>query len=1200
MAYDGSILLDTKIDTGGVESGLKSITGIVAAGAAAAGAALVAMGAAVIKVGSDFEAGMSKVQAISGASASDMQKLTDIAKEMGEATKFSATESAEALSYMAMAGWKTEQMISGLPGIMNLAAASGEQLGMVSDIVTDALTAFGLAAEDSARFADVLAAASNNSNTNVAMLGESFKYVAPVAGALGFSIEDVSVALGLMANSGIKASMAGTSLRSLFTNLVKPTEQMAAAMEELGIEITNTDGTMKPLNQIMVELRESFSGLTDAEKAMYAATLAGKMGMSGLLAIVNTADEDFDKLTESIANSTGTAQTMADIMNDNLQGQITLLGSALEGVGIQIYEQFQEPLKDATKSAISSVNNMSTAFRDQRMVNALQTLANAFADLAAETADIASEAIPKLVNAFAFLVENGKTVVTIIGSAATAFVTFKAAMTIVPIINAVSAAFTAASGVIALYSSTQAVANGVNAIAAISAAAVSGALTAQEIVVAALTGKIKLAAAAQGLWNIATAAFPGVGIALAVSALAAGIVILAINMEEAETEADRFNDSLENLNAQLDNHADAVKQSSKSHDENIDAIKAESIAADNLASKVTELAAKENKSAADKLRLKEYVDLLNKSVSGLNLSYDAQNDALNMNEEQIRAVTEAQKDRLLQQAREERALELAKEQAEAEMNLAVTMKSREDAQASLSEAQQRHQELLEQSKDLYQYDAEAIAASSDEMRGWEEAVSKATEVEAAAQEQLDLTAQSFDAVADAMVESAEKAEESAAATESAVETFTSVTQENIAAFLESMGYADEAFDKQIEKLADYEAQTTDMWGRINEAQVVSIGEMIDNLEYNTDAVETWSDNLATLAERGVDDGLIATLRNAGPEARASIAGLVDASDEQLEKLEDSFAKGGQVAVNALLREMGVANFAVPIGEALDDTAAAVENNTAIENAAAKKGPATKEALDQSIENTDFPGSGKNIIDGVAKGIVDNVEAIVTAAKDTVDETDKAFSDAADAHSPARRFIPHGENIVLGVVEGIDDKVIELENASRDAVRAAYNAAETEVYNLNFASIGEYISWDMAEGIRNGESEVINAVIAVARAAYEAAKSELDIHSPSKKFAYLGEMSIKGYIDEIKAGKADAVQTTSSVMQQAYAAAATTQNAFSTASTAYQSTANTTSAPVTIDAPLVVQGTVSKSTDLNALARKWGVEVEKQARLKGVL
>lgn len=303
-------------------------------------APLVGLGATAVKTAADFEQSMAQVAAIAGLdrTGAEFEALSDKAKQMGADTKFSASEAADAFNYMAMAGWDASQMMDGIAGIMDLAAASGEDLALTSDIVTDALTGFGLAAADSGHFADVLAAASNSANTNVAMLGESFKYVAPVAGSLGFSIEDVSVALGLMANSGIKASQAGTSLRSLFTNLVHPTGQAEDAINELGISVINMDGSMKPLNQIMLELRDAFGGLTDAQKAQYAAMLAGQEGMSGFLAIVNASDADFQKLTENINNADGTAQDMAATMMDTTEGAIEQLKGTLESLAIELGE----------------------------------------------------------------------------------------------------------------------------------------------------------------------------------------------------------------------------------------------------------------------------------------------------------------------------------------------------------------------------------------------------------------------------------------------------------------------------------------------------------------------------------------------------------------------------------------------------------------------------------------------------------------------------------------------------------------------------------------------------------------------------------------------------------------------------------------------------------------------------------------------
>ena len=309
-------------------------------------AGVTALGTAAVKTASDFDSAMSKVAAVSGATGDDLQALRDKAREMGSKTKFSASEAAEAMNYMAMAGWKTNDMLSGIDGIMNLAAASGEDLATTSDIVTDALTAFGLTAQDSGHFADVLAAASSNANTNVSMLGESFKYCAPIAGALGFSCEDTAEALGLMANAGIKSTQSGTSMRSIMTALSGNVKFCSSAFGEMEIATTNSDGSMRSLSDILADCRAAFDQMSESEKASAAETLVGKNAMSGFLALMNAAPADIDKLSGAIANCDGTSLQMAETMQDNLAGQLTILKSQLEELAISFGEILMPVIRD--------------------------------------------------------------------------------------------------------------------------------------------------------------------------------------------------------------------------------------------------------------------------------------------------------------------------------------------------------------------------------------------------------------------------------------------------------------------------------------------------------------------------------------------------------------------------------------------------------------------------------------------------------------------------------------------------------------------------------------------------------------------------------------------------------------------------------------------------------------------------------------
>ena len=322
---------------------------------------VMAAGTAAVKTAADFDSAMSKVAAISGATGDELDALRDKAREMGAKTKFSASEAADAMNYMAMAGWKTGDMLEGIEGIMNLAAASGEDLATTSDIVTDALTAFGLSAADSGRFADVLAAASSNANTNVSMMGETFKYCAPVAGSLGFSCEDTAQAIGLMANSGIKSTQAGTALRTIMNTLAGDVKICGDSIGEVEIATTNADGSMRDLNDILADCRSAFSQLSESEQANAAQSLVGKNAMSGFLALMNAAPGDIDKLQNAIATCSdevdgynGVTAKMAAVMQDNLAGQITILKSQLQELAIS----FGEILMPAIRAIVSKIQGL--------------------------------------------------------------------------------------------------------------------------------------------------------------------------------------------------------------------------------------------------------------------------------------------------------------------------------------------------------------------------------------------------------------------------------------------------------------------------------------------------------------------------------------------------------------------------------------------------------------------------------------------------------------------------------------------------------------------------------------------------------------------------------------------------------------------------------------------------------------------------
>jgi TP901 family phage tail tape measure protein len=419
--------------------------------------AVAGLGTAAVKTAADFDSAMSRVAAVSGATGADLEALRDKAREMGSKTKFSASEAAEAMNYMAMAGWKTSDMLSGIEGIMSLAAASGEDLATTSDIVTDALTAFGLSAADSGHFADILAAASSNANTNVSMMGETFKYCAPIAGALGFSAEDTAEAIGLMANAGIKSSQAGTSLRTVMNSLAGEVKICGAGIGEVTVATSNADGSMRSLSDILADCRVAFAGLSESEKAAAAEALVGKNAMSGFLALMNAAPADIEKLSGAIADCDGTAAGMAETMQDNLAGQLTILKSQLEELAISFGELLMPSIRMIVgwvQKLVDWLNGMDEGTKKIIMTVAL--LAAAIGPVLIVIGKVVSAVgtimtfIPKLVSGFNML--------------KTAFSALGAVMAANPIVLIVAAVAAAVAAIILLYQKCEWFRDAVNAV----------------------------------------------------------------------------------------------------------------------------------------------------------------------------------------------------------------------------------------------------------------------------------------------------------------------------------------------------------------------------------------------------------------------------------------------------------------------------------------------------------------------------------------------------------------------------------------------------------------------------------------------------------------------------------------------------------------------------------------------------------------
>lgn len=1064
MAVDGSLKFDTKIDSSGFESGVKKMSGLAAKGLAAIGTTLAGASAYAIKVGADFEEGMSKVAAISGTSGKELEALTEKAKEMGAKTKFSATESAEAMQYMAMAGWKSADMISGIDGIMNLAAASGEDLASVSDIVTDALTAFGLQAKDSAHFADVLAAASSNSNTNVSMMGATFKYAAPLAGALKYSVEDVATAIGLMANAGIKGEQAGTSLRSMFTRLAKPPKECAEAMDTLGISIKNSDGSAKPLNQTLQDMRQKFSKLSDTQKTQYASAIAGTEAMSGLLAIVNASDTDFNKLTKAIFSANGSAEKMAKTMNDNLKGKVTILGSSLEGLGIQAYEKFEKPMKKAVDGAITKVEGLSREMSSGKLSRSMDKCAEGIATVADKALDLATDAIPVMINGFAFIVDHGKEVVTVTAAIAAGMM---------------------------YYSNQQKIANAITLASAAAQKVYAAGSLVMETATALLTGKITLQTAAQEALNLVQMASPQGLLTAAIVAGAAAIgtyIVMSINSKK---ETDENTKATEKLVDEYEALNETLEENKKTRQESVDTAKAEVGSADIMAQKLDDLSKKENKSNAEKKQMQYYVEELNKIVPDLNLKYDAEKDALNKSTDAIRSNIKAQKDLAIAKAYQENMAAIAKDMADAQIKLDEATQQTTKNEIALKEAKEATQKAYED------YAATGFDAASKEANAW----LKANDAQATAQQNYNKSQKAVEDLKNKM---------------------SSLNEE----YDKTDQYAQKSLNSADleKKLAEFTALAKKKGREIPEeiansiregayAVPESVEELGSLIQYD-DMVKTAKKNGYEIPEslsKGVASGKIKPAQaveqmKRGISFESALNDAHIAGEEIPEKIKNAVLAGKMkpaqavdemkrlVEFNKLLKDSEIAGWQVP------------ENlKNAVLEGKMKPNEAVQQVQNLITFNTllaDSVAAGNAVPENMKKAIM----AGKTKPKDAVNQMVSGMVESANAGKPKMKT--SGKEISAGFEDGINSKQKSVKSAGKNLASSGRSGAKSQ---SNWFDLGAYAGQGFIDGLSAMTADAMSQAMNFVTSAMNAGKRAQNSHSPSRKWRdEIGMMAGAGY------------------------------------------------------------------------------------------
>ena len=620
MAADGKLLFETGIDNSGFTVDLGKITTMATAAVAAVTAAFTAASAAAIDIGMNYESSMSQVAATMGitSAAADFHTLSAAAKEMGETTQFSASQAGEALNYLALAGYNTEKSIAALPTVLNVAAAGGMELAAASDMVTDAMSALGLETAQMSVFADQLAVTSQKSNTSVAQLGEAILTVGGTAQMLTGGITEMNTALGILADNGIKGSEGGTALRNVILSLSAPTDTAAAALAKLGVEAFDMSGSMRPLQDTFADLNTALAKLSDQEKTATLNEIFNKVDLKSVNALLGTSAERFDDLSGYIENCSGAAAQMAATMNDNLKGDLTIMQSALEGLGIAAYEKFQTPMRTAVQEVTASVGELTESLSDGELSESFETIAASVSSAASSVmAVLSNDIIPAVVTGFSTIIEYGDQIIAMIGGIAAAVAVVK----IIPIITSVVAAIQTANVNIALLALE-------SGAAGISQVALAGGLTATELVVGTLTGKIPLLVAAK-------AALKAINDKLTVSVIAsklaiAGLTAVAVagalafknyvdNMETA-AEADPWTEKYDEQTRAIREQRAELEELTAARDE---ANKADNAEADNIQRLWSELQNYVDETGnviAENERAAEIIELLNKNY-GTNINF---------------------------------------------------------------------------------------------------------------------------------------------------------------------------------------------------------------------------------------------------------------------------------------------------------------------------------------------------------------------------------------------------------------------------------------------------------------------------------------------------------------------------------------------------------------------------------------------------
>lgn len=959
------------------------------------------------QVGIDFSSSMSNVAATMGmtaeqvsSGAEDYQKLENAARECGETTKYTASESADALNYLALAGYDVNKAVETLPKVLNLATASGMDLASCTDMVTDTMSALQLQTSDLDGYMDMMAKTAQKSNTTVAMLGEGILQCAGTVKSTGQDVDTMCTSLGILANNGIKGAEGGTHLRNMLLSLTSPTDVASAKLKELGVSVADSEGNIRDINDIFGDLNAKLSKLSDDQKTKALSDIFNKTDLSSVNAMLQGMSGSFDDLKAQVDNADGACQTMADTMNDNLKGKLAIMDSSLESLGITIFDKFSTPLEDAAEKGSELFSELTKDIKDGDLSDEFDDMGDALGDLVETGAKFAKGSLPILIDGVKFFCEHSNLVIGGLTGIATAMLTQKAVTTV--------------------------------------SAAVKGFKE--------LSSAVKSAKTATEMFNAVNSATPWGAIATLAGVAVGGIVAYATSADDAADSTKVLNDEEQALVDSTNELTDSMKKAADQREEAKTDIEAEYSSYKSLADRIFELSDAESLSNDEKSEMKALVDQLNSAMPDLNLQIDDQTGKLLNNKDAVYSCIEAKKEQLLVEAAQKDMVAISEDLYKAEQK-------RNDIEKAITENQQAQtkvQEMLNSmeskrrrfdrtdSTKQWKTKLEELKKAGDELQNsYYDINSELKRLDSNYADASKYVSEHSSALEDnskAVEDNAKKVDTIYNRTVMYKDGLHKVSQETVDAIVEMNKSYDEAVQKRTEELQN----NLNLFDEFNGGAEISAEQLMQNLESNLDGMASWSDDIKTLADKGVNKGLIKTLQEAGPQSSSKIKALISMSQPELKKYSDMWEE-----CMGDCKKIAVSEFD-ELRQQYDKT---------IE---------TLQKRDQISQISDvWEQTGAAMMLGMQQGILSAQQSVIDTATSGANAVLAAVRGVYDIHSPSKAFENISKMNAQGEIQGwksSEDDIIKAYTNTGDKIlsesmRNTYsdtNRVARSVYNGSYS------------------------------------------------------------------------------------------------------------------------------------------------------